>query len=93
MTPAPGIILIEPLDETTGIVVGKTTTRLLQGKVLATGINLITDFEAILEIDRYCQVGDIVAFLSYEGDYDWLKIDGKKLYFVKIQDLRGVING
>ena len=92
-TPAPGIYLVEPIsDENTTIKLElKTKERVLKGKVLAVGRNQVTEGGALIETDWYAKAGDIVYYLSYEGDYDNAKIEGKTYYFVKYGDIRGVV--
>lgn len=91
--PSPGILLIEPLDtKTNAILTGnKQFQRNKKGKIIAKGKNLVTDFGALIEIDWYGKVGDIVYFLSYEEGYDQIDENGKKYYLVKYQDLRGIV--
>ncbi len=90
--PSPGIVVLEPLTDTSPNWGDKKDTKIKQGKVIAVGPNLITDFNALLEMKNYAKVGDIVTFLQYEGAYDESYIDSKDYRWVKIQDLRGVIN-
>lgn len=88
-TPMPGIVIIKPEKEEDRLTItNQNNTRLLKGKVVAIGINLVTDMNALLEMDRYTKIGDTVYFLSYEGNYDNVVIDNEKYYSVKVQDLR-----
>ena len=90
--PSPGIILIQPLEETSSkiIVQGKNNSRIQSGKVLAVGIEPPNSDTSKVAINQYCEIHDIVYFLSYEGEYDSAKIEGQKYFLVKREDLRGV---
>ena len=93
-TPAPGIVLIEPITkEETSVLTRKENTnqRILKGKVLEVGAALTTNANAILTPEPYCKKDDIVVFLSYEGDYDNFVHQNQKYFVVKFEDLRGVI--
>lgn len=85
----PGIVIIKPLEEKANLIItNQTQTRLLKGKVIAIGIDLTTDQGAILHQTKYIDTGDIVYFLSYEGNYDNFIENNEKYYAVKFQDLR-----
>ena len=90
--PSPGIVLIQPLQEASHkiIVQGNDNSRIQSGKVLAMGMEAPNSDTSKVAMNQYCKVGDIVYFLSYEGDYDSTKIEGQKYYLVKREDLRGV---
>ena len=91
--PAPGIVLVEPIEkeQTSGVVTtSKSTTRILKGKVLEVGPDLITNADALLVSRHYCKAGDKITFLSYEGDYDNFTHENRKYYVVKFEDIRGI---
>lgn len=93
--PSPGIILVEPIEkeETHVIIQGKINSRILKGEVIAIGENLQTNFGAELPAESYVSgLGDFIYFLSYEGDYDLVKIEGKPYRLVKFEDCRGTIS-
>lgn len=69
----------------------KTNFRIKTGKVVSVGDNLVTDFNALIEPARYCNVGDTVSFLSYDNEYDQGQIGEKDYYFTKVQDIRAVL--
>lgn len=89
--PSPGIFLVKPIT-TPNPWGDKKESKIKRGTVIARGLNLITDGNAVLEIDKYANIGDTVDFLTYDGEYDLAYIDGQDYHYVKAQDLRGVVN-
>ncbi len=93
LKPAPGVLIIEPTQENQdGIYTGASHGKVIQGKVIAIGHDLVTDNQTYSMKD-YGKVGDIVAFLTYEGEYDKLIIGNKTYHAVKIEDMRTRIYG
>ncbi len=89
LTPAPGIIILAPLEETKTpyvITTKEATARILKGTVIAIGSTLMTDFGS--QIDTPAKQHERWAFLSYEGNYDVFMVDSLKFYAVKFQDMR-----
>lgn len=94
LVPSPGILIAELISSTETnslILTSKSDSHLLKGKVIAIGDDLITDNNALLEKSKYGHVGDVIYFLSYEGNYDNAIIDDDKYYMVKWQDIRCVV--
>jgi len=91
--PSPGIILVEEITDSGDSLQLqlKSKNRTVKGKVKAVGPDLVTDFGTTLKTSSYAAIGDVVYFLSYEGNYDIISIDNIDYYVVKIQDLRGVL--
>jgi co-chaperonin GroES (HSP10) len=92
-TPSPGIAIIEEIKETEtqGGIVGVTEKhRIIPGKIIAIGKDLVTDAGAILKANVYGRVGDIVYFIHYyeEGGYDVAIVNQTKYYTTKFQDFR-----
>ncbi|MBU6501156.1 MAG: hypothetical protein KGJ89_05310 [Patescibacteria group bacterium] len=87
--PAQGVYIAELLEDKEKIFVDTRKTRLIKGKVVAINPVEVTDFG--IEIKTPIRVGDVVYFLSYEGDYDNAKIDGKTYYAVLRKDHRFVL--
>lgn len=88
--PVPGVCLIEPLEEESIVRTrAKEPSQLRRGKVVAVGDDYLTDQNAILKAENYAKVGEIVTFLSYQGDdYDTVYLDNKKYYITLFKDLR-----
>lgn len=93
LTPAPGILIIEPLDTTTDAIINRAPKfqKIKKGKVIGIGTTLITDFGTPVETASYCKIGDIVWFISYEDGYDEIKENNKTYHIVKVQDLRVIV--
>lgn len=93
LLPSPGIILLIPYESTNTLVLSQETKgRILKGKVVAIGPDLLTDFGTKLQRKDYAMAGDICYFLSYEGGYDVIKEGSDIYYLVKFQDIRGIIH-
>jgi co-chaperonin GroES (HSP10) len=89
--PAPGIIIaqqIEDSNKNTITITSKSDSHLNKGKVIAMGGDLTTPMGNIIKANKYCKVGDIIYFLSYEGNYDNTTINGKKYFAIKFEDMR-----
>lgn len=88
-SPVPGVILVEPIEEPkTGFILSKDSdSRLLRGQVIKVGADL-QDGASLLKQTNYAEVGEQIVYLSYEGNYDWLEIQGKKYYLVLFKDVR-----
>jgi hypothetical protein len=90
--PHPGISIIKLLDrdhaESLVSSLKRNATQLLRGEIFVMGPPLLTDFNAIIQAENYGEVGDIIYFLSYEGGYDELVIEGVKYKAVKWADFR-----
>lgn len=92
--PAPGIIIaeyIEPFDKSSLTITSKSESRLLKGKIVAIGGDLTTPMGNIIQAEKYGKVGNVLYFLSYEGNYDWRIIEGKKYYSIKFEDCRFIL--
>lgn len=90
LKPAPGVILIEKEEKELNVYIDNNPRgRLLSGKIIGIGSPHITDGGQ--EISVPCKVGQTAYFLSYEGNYDVAKVNGKETYFVLFRDLRGYI--
>ncbi len=88
-TPAPGVVLIEEIKDDTGLKLDATKNRIFKGKVLKVGTDFPLEGDTWLYGAFYAKEGDVCYFMSYEGNYDWTKIDGKKYFLVKFADIRG----
>lgn len=86
LIPAPGTYIAEEIKDTTTLKLDTKKTRLLKGKVIAVGDPDITDYGIVIETP--VKLGDTAYFLSYEGDYDNTKIDGKTYFTVLRKDHR-----
>ncbi len=92
-SPAPGIVLVEPIEEETkGLKLTESPKGQVGcGKVLAVGLTLPGDDDIPAEL--IAKVGDIVYFLKYEGAYDTFEYENKPYFVVKFGDIRGVMRG
>lgn len=86
---SPGIAIVEPIEKDSSSlnITSKSESRILEGKVISVGPSTV-DHGAIIMSLEFCQEGDVIRFLSYEGNYDNFMIDDKKYYCVKWQDIR-----
>ncbi len=95
--PAPGIIILEPLDEeiepTEVLLTNQVFGRIIRGKIVAIGENDFSTGGMEFERDWYGKIGNIAHFLHYydEGQVDVGMIDKKKYYWVKFADMRGIV--
>ena len=88
LIPGPGTYIAEEISETKYIITDKSNTRILKGKVIAVGPDDITEFG--IKIPVPVKVGQIAHFISYDGDYDNIKKDGKRYYTILRKDHRFV---
>ena len=90
--PCPGVVVIQliktPSDKNQLNYGQDTTSKIKKGKVIAVGDDDITSGGAQLLMKDYAKVGDIMYFLTYEGEYDQGKVEQESYHFVKIADLR-----
>ncbi|OGM15830.1 hypothetical protein A2V56_05535 [Candidatus Woesebacteria bacterium RBG_19FT_COMBO_42_9] len=91
LTPAPGYLLIEPLEAetktTSGIYLPDTAGEKPQkGKVLAVGGDEITDSGA--KRSAPAKVGDVVVYKKWGGNE--VKIENKEYLFSKFEDVLAV---
>jgi co-chaperonin GroES (HSP10) len=84
-----GVVLIQPIDESTKINYGTAKGRIGLGKVICTG-GPIANKDGSQKF-AYCEAGDTVYFLTYEAGYDRVVIDGQEYIFALFDDLRGVV--
>ena len=86
--PAPGTYIAEEIKEKSALVITEHTTQIKKGRVVAVGEDDITEFGVKIPVP--VKVGDIAHFLSYQGDYDQEKIDGKLYFTILRKDHRFV---
>lgn len=89
LIPAPGTYLAEEIEDKEEVLLDHAKTQLAKGKVVAVGEPEHVDRGVFIQAP--VKVGDIVYFLSYAGDYDWTKINGKKYYTVLRKDHRFIL--
>jgi co-chaperonin GroES (HSP10) len=91
--PRPGMVIIKPIKSNkpdySKINLGQNTSaRIKKGTVVAVGKDGLTQIGAILKAEDYAKVGDVMYFLSYDGNYDVGDVDGEEYHFTKFEDLR-----
>jgi co-chaperonin GroES (HSP10) len=84
-----GVVLIEPVEEEGRIDYGGEKGRIGMGKVINFG-GAIANKDGS---EKHCPArkGELVYFLTYEGGYDKVVIDGKAYIFAMFDDLRGIV--
>lgn len=90
--PAPGYVLVEPLEAETktpsGIVLPEShEEKPQQGKVLAVGSDEIT--ESGKTIKSPCKVGDTVVYKKWGGNE--YEVNNKELLFIKFDDILAIV--
>ncbi len=95
LVPAPGYILVEPLEgekkTPSGIVLPDShEEKPLKGKVLAVGPAVMTDAGAKLEPWEKVKVGSIVIYKKWAGNEYKPEGSDKELLFVKFEDILAV---
>jgi len=91
LKPSPGVLIVEPIQEKEeAIYTGEKRGKVIRGKVIAIGSDLVTNTQTYSMRD-YAKVGDTVAFLTYEGEYDQMVIGDKAYHAVKVEDMRSRI--
>lgn len=93
LTPAPGVLVIEPQEKETKTASGiylpdSSDEKPQRGKVLAVGSDEILDSGE--KRSSYANVGDIVIYKKWGGNE--VKIEGKELLFVKFDDILAVVS-
>jgi|SRR3990172_2167927 len=91
LKPAPGYLLVEPLEKevktASGIYLPDSAGEKPQkGKVLAVGADEITDSGA--KKPATAKAGDIVFYKKWGGNE--IKIEGKEYLFVKFEDILAI---
>lgn len=89
-TPARGTYIVEEIKDNSPLIVDSKQTQIKKGKVVAVGQEDITEFG--IKIPLEVKPGDTAHFLSYAGDYDQEKINGKLYYTVLRKDHRFITN-
>ncbi len=92
ITPAPGIILIEPLEhQEQSLTLGENRSYINKGKIIAVGAPLPTLMNTT--IPSPVKEGQICWFYGHDvdGPYDNFTEDGKKYYCVKFDDVRATL--
>ena len=92
--PAPGYVLIEPLEEErktpSGIVLPDSHEEKPQaGRVVATGEILTTEYGA--KIKSPCAAGNLVVFKKWAGNEYRPQGENKDFLFVKFDDIMAII--
>ena len=95
LSPAPGYILVEPLEgekrTPSGIVLPDShEEKPLKGKVLAVGPAVTTDSGATLSVWDKVQPGTIVIYKKWAGNEYKPEGGDKELLFVKFEDILAV---
>ena len=93
LTPAPGYMLVEPLEEEkktpSGIVLPESHEEKPQkGKVIALGATMVTEYG--VKIESPCKVGDVIIFKKWAGSEYKPEDEDKEYLFVKFDEVLAV---
>lgn len=93
--PAPGYILIKPLElekkTSSGILLPENVEeKPLRGKVISLGETLTTESGAQLELWRKVRVGAVVIYKKWAGNEYRPQGEDKDLLFVKFEDILAI---
>lgn len=94
LNPAPGYVLVEPLEEEkttpSGIVLPESHEEKPQkGKVIAVGATFTTEYGT--KIASPCKKGDVVVFKKWAGNEYKPEDEDKEYLFVKFEDILAVV--
>lgn len=92
LTPAPGYLIIEPLEAQTKTASGiylpdSVSEKPQKGKVLAVGASETSEHGA--KKNSPCKIGDVVIYKKWGGNE--VKIDGKEYLFSKFDDVLAIV--